>query len=211
VSPGARRRAAAALLGAAFLLLTGCASLSTTPAPVARRLPAGRTLIIARVPLDENRPIADSAEDLLLRALRGGGADVMSGRQLVAESAAAGLGLLGPRLIERVRQGGAPLAEDGPVVLEQLHIGAVVVVEVSTYEQVWARSAKFTRVGLDTHAVSVASRELLWRVGTVTEVDDRPGRAFQYAMEQAVDEVAGAIQPRPADWSPGSLWRQWRR
>jgi hypothetical protein len=181
------------------------------PARVAKPLPAGRTLIIARVDLEENRPIADTAEDLLLRALRVGGSDVVSGRQLVTESTAAGLGLLGPRLVERVRQGGAPLGEDGPVVLEQLHIGAVVVMQVSTYEQVWGKSTKFTRVGLDTHAVSVASRETLWRVGTVTEVDDRRGRAFQYAMEQAIDEVAGAIQPRPVDFSPGNLWRQWRR
>lgn len=211
----AGRCSGAALLGllvVAAWLAAGCSTAarvrSDRPATV-NRLPLGRVLVIARVPVEANRAVAEAVEDLFVRSLRGGG-DVRAPRDVLGEATVAGLGVAAPRVLERVRRGGSPLAVDEAGVFERLAIWTVLVVDMGTYEQVWGKDGKVTRVGLEAEAFHLPSRQALWRVRGSVEVEEQRGRSLQYALEEAVVAVADGIRPRPST-STSDAWRLWRK
>jgi hypothetical protein len=175
-------------------------------------MPAGRVLVVARFPADDNRPIAEAAEDLLLRALRGAG-DAVGGEQWLRHAVAVGAWWPAARLVDSLRRGASPVVEDNAVALEHLGVNGVIVVDVPTYEQVWGRHAKFTRVSVEAEAFQLAPRTSLWRVRGAVEVEEHRGRAFQYGLEQAVRVIADGIRqpPRTMLGDIQDIWRDWKR
>jgi hypothetical protein len=205
-------RAAAVLLA---VLLAGCATLpmrgrtATAPTP----LPSGRILVVARFPADENRPIAESAETLLLRSLRGVG-EAVGSEQWLRHATAAGAWTPAARIVEVLRLGASPVAEDLAISLEQLGVNSVIVIDVPTFEQVWGRRAKFTRVAVEAEAFQLAQRVSTWRVRGAVEVEERRGRAFQYALEEAVRVIADGLGRQPGRTTLQEfqdIWRDLRR
>jgi hypothetical protein len=89
-------------------------------------------------------------------------------------------------------------------------VTGLVVTEVTTYEQVWGKYSKFTRVGVEARAFDVAGGGVVWRLQRGVEVEDLRGRAFEYATESAVSSLLAAIYPGTAV-SVVDLWRVWRR
>jgi hypothetical protein len=81
---------------------------------------------------------------------------------------------------------------------------------MGTYEQVWGKDGKVTRVGLEAEAFHLPSRQALWRVRGSVEVEEQRGRSLQYALEEAVVAVADGIRPRPST-STSDAWRLWRK
>jgi len=199
----------AGLLGLG-LALSGCALVLPAGAiPEGKRLSPGRRLIVARFGGEENRPTAEAAAELLLNALRDAGG-MLGPRELLAEARPIGLGVWAPALLERLHHGGWPTPEVGRVLREHFGITTLVATELTAYEQVWGKYGKFTRAGLEAQAYDLATERVLWRLRRDTELEDMRGRAFRYAMEQAVQEVADAIYPRYT-FSVINAWRYWRR
>lgn len=199
----------AGLLGLGWAL-SGCALVLPSGAvPEADRLSPGRRLIVARFGGEENRPTAEAAAGLLLNALRDVGG-MIGPRELLAEARPIGLGVWAPGLLERLHSGGWPTPEECRVLREHFGITTVVTTELTAYEQVWGKYGKFTRAGLEAQAYDLGAERVLWRLRSDTEVEDMRGRAFRYAMEQAVQELADAIYPRYT-FSVINAWRYWRR
>jgi len=140
----------------AAILAQGCTlTIPTRPAGV-NRLPPARRLVLPRsVDRDENRPLAESASDLLVRRLRQSG-EVLGARQFLGEATAAGLGAWAGGFMERVQRG------------------------------------------------------VLWRIRGDSEVENKQGRSFQFALEQAVEAVVEGIHPRDS-LSLTGLWKEFRR
>lgn len=212
-----RRRGAAgpllALVIVATTMLGGCGLPWMPPSrPSASRLPAGRVLVVARAFAEENRPIAESAAELLVAALRGS-SDVVSSREFLSEASASGLGGRAPRLVARVEQGRWPDPGEAGELWERAGIATMVAVQIIAYDQVWLESGKATRVGVEAQAFHVPTKEVIWALRGAAEVDRERGRAFQYAMERAVQELAWAIQLRPQLPSIDAPWpwssRRW--
>jgi hypothetical protein len=211
-APGRAARAGwLAAIVPAVVLLAGCALLpgggpraaSSTP------LPSGRVLVVARFPASENYPIADAAEALVLRTLRGAG-DVVGSEPWLREATAAGAWLPAARVLDLLRAGGSPITEDTAAMLEPLAVQGVILVDVPTFEQIWGRYGKFTRVAVEIEAYQVSTRASLWRVRGAVEVEDRRGRAFQYALEEAVRTAVGHLHPSPRPVLV-EFWRDLRR
>jgi hypothetical protein len=201
------RRLLPLLLAAA--LLPGCGpAWRRAEGPAAERGPAGRVLVFARVPSEDNRAVAERAADMLAGALRES-RDLVVPRELQSAAVLAGLGPW-PRLAERLERGGWPTAEERGVLRDRFGIRTLVATEVTAYEQVWGKYAKFTRVGVEAQAFDVASAGIQWRLRGDAEVEDMRGRAFQYAMERAVRELTDAIEPQ-WNFSLTDAWRYWRR
>lgn len=211
MSPRRQRRGPLASLLLAGFLLHGCALTWEAGGGAARdRLPPGRALVLARVASEENRSIAESAADLLVGGLRDS-SDVVGSRDFVSAAQEMGLGVWALRLVERVQRGGRPAPEEGGALMERFGIQTVVTTEVTSYDQVWGKYAKFTRVGVEAQAFHVPAERIIWRVRREAEVEKMRGRAFQYAMEQAVQDLAETIhRPRPT-FSVINAWRYWRR
>ena len=88
------------------LALAGCATpRPARGAPEGGCLPAGRSLIVARVGSDENRPTAETAAELLVNHLRDT-AHVIGVREFLGEAGLAGLGLWASGVSERLHRGG---------------------------------------------------------------------------------------------------------
>lgn len=197
------------VVAAVVAALAGCTLNSPTIRKGAITPPADRVLIVARAVTAENQPVAENAVDLLATALRDTRASLTT-RDFLREATVTGAALWAPRLLERIQRGGWPAAEENGELLERFGIGSLLVVEVTTYEQVWGRYAKFTRVGIDVHGYHVQSSSVLWRAHRDVEVEDRRGRSFQYATEQAVWDLAAAIEGE-SRITPLEVWRHWRR
>lgn len=204
--------ALAALLAASAALSAGCGLVLPGRAVSEEyRLPAGRVLVVARAPGEGNEAVALDAERLLVRRLRStGGADVVGSERLVAEVAATPLVTAGAATVEAIRLGAHPLAPEHAAVLAPLAVAGVLVVTVDTWEQVWGKYGKFTRVGVEAVAYDLPKASALWRVRGAVDLEGKRGRAFQYALEDAVGMVADGIQPRPGP-RVSDLWRAWRR
>jgi hypothetical protein len=209
-----RGRAPIAALLLLALASAGCGmvTLKGRVATAATPMPTGRVLVVARFPAEVNRPIVESAEELLLRALRGTG-DAVGGEQWLRHAVAAGAWWPAARLLEILRYGGSPVVDDTAIALEQLGVNGVIVVDVPTYEQIWGRKAKFTRVAVEAEAFQLSTRTSLWRVRGAAEVEERRGRAFQYALEQAVQVVVDGVRPstRTTLGDLHDMYRDWRR
>lgn len=202
------RAAPSALL--ALLILGGCVAVpGSRPGGAFGPLPAGRALVVARVDAEANRPIVEAAEDLTVRALRGVG-DVVGAQSVLAAAGAEGLGPVAAGALAQLRQGAWPLGPEVVDALDRLDVWTVIVVEVPVWEQVWGRYSKFTRVGVELHAFHLPARQPLWRTRGQVEVESKRGRAFQFALEEAVREAVAGLRPEPA-LSLGGLWRAWRR
>lgn len=198
----------AAPLVFAVLLLAACAH-TTAPAPgVPAALSTGRILVIPRVIDASNRAVAERAADLLAAAL-GKGSNVVGRQRFLTETRARAGVWAGPAL-DRLERGAWPTAEEAESLTQQLGLGALVTTGVSTYDQVWGKYAKFTRVAVDVDAFDLRAGNVVWRMRGRSEVEDMRGRAFEAAMQQAVGQVASAIQPS-RDMSLIDLWRSWRR
>jgi hypothetical protein len=200
-------RLTAALVAA--LALAGCAQtpLLARPGTGPAALP-GRLLVIARQPTAENRGIADRAADLVAQGLRPAG-EVWTADDLVREATAAATTPWALSLVQRLALGGWPTVDDR-VELLRFAVTGLVVTEVTTYEQVWGKYSKFTRVGVEARAFDVAGGGVVWRLQRGVEVEDLRGRAFEYATESAVSSLLAAIYPGTAV-SVVDLWRVWRR
>lgn len=189
-------------------LVPGCGYAWVRSDGPAARLPAGQLLVVARLGSEENRAVAESAADLLAAALRES-SDVVAVRKLLHAAAVDGLGWA-PRVVERLQRGSWPAAEERRVLQERFGIHTLVAVDVVAYEQVWGKYAKFTRAAVEAQALDLASGEVQWKLRGEAEIEDMRGRAFQYALEQAVRELADAIHPR-WKFSVTDAWRYWRR
>ncbi len=176
--------------------LAGC-TLTWGPGPgeAGNWLPLGRTLVLARVDSEENRPTAETAAELLATALEDAGR-VVRGREFAGQARALG--------------GGWPTGDEALALQSGFAVGTVLAVEVTGYDQVWGKFGKFTRVGVAAQAWDLRSAQALWRLRGESEVESMRGRAFQYSMEQAVDELAVAIRPK-LEVSLVKAWRYWRR
>jgi hypothetical protein len=187
----------------------GCAGSASSrgEAPV-NRLPLGRALVLGRVLDEANRPVADAAAALLAQSLRRAG-DVMVDGELLGEVPRTD-DAWASQLMEDLRLGRWP---DGLVCerLEQLGVSTLVIVTVTSYEQVWGKYAKFTRVGLEAQAFHLPARQTVWRFPGYAEIEDKRGRAFQLATEDAVEQIANAVYPAPSGFTLAGLWRSWRR
>jgi hypothetical protein len=86
----------------------------------------------------------------------------------------------------------------------------LVAVELTTYDQVWGKYGKFTRVGVAAHVFDTAAATPVLTVYRDLEIEDKRGRAFRYALERVVGDIAAEIgAPRPV--SIVDTWRFWRR
>jgi hypothetical protein len=205
----ARAIALTALLGIG-LALNGCALIMpSSAAPDANRLGPGRRLILARITAEENRANSEAAAGLLLNALRDAG-HMVGTRELLAEARGVGLEVWAAPMLGRLQRSGWPTPDDGRMLLEQFGITMLVITDLTSYEQVWGKYGKFTRVGLEAQAYDLRGERVVWRLGKDAEVEEMRGRAFQYAMEQAVQDLADAIYPRTT-FSVINAWRYWRR
>lgn len=112
-------------------------------------------------------------------------------------------------LVQRLKVGGWPTPEDRPELLRFAVTGALAT-EVTAYEQVWGKYAKFTRVAVEARAFDVAAGTVVWRQHRAVEIEDLRGRAFEHAIESAVGALVASINPGTA-FSALDLWRVWRR
>jgi hypothetical protein len=185
-------------------LLAGCA------APLPARAPtvpaAGRVLVVARATSVQGHAVALAAAERLAAGLRESAA-VVGGRDLLEE---AGGTVAMARLLERLERGGTLAPGEGAELRDRFRIGALLAVEVTAFDQVWGKYAKFTRVGVAVERIDLASGEPTWRAQRDTEIEHQRGRAFQYALERAVADLVDAIDPR-TQLSPIEVWRYWRR
>ena len=204
-----RRSIPAVLALLAAAMLAACA----TPPPLPRpgtgpaALP-GRVLVVARQTDPQNRGIADRAAELMAHGLRPAG-EAWTVDELVREATAAGMAPWSLTLVQRLALGGFPTMDDR-VDLLKLAITGIIVTEVTTYDQVWGKYAKFTRVGVEARAFDVAAGGVVWRLHRGVEVEDLRGRAFDYAIESAVSALLAAVAPG-TPFSVVELWRGWRR
>ena len=190
--------------------LAGC-TLTWGPGPgeAGNWLPLGRTLVLARVDSEENRPTAETAAELLATALEDAGR-VVRVREFAGQARALGIEAWARGLVARLQRGGWPTGDEALALQSGFAVGTVLAVEVTGYDQVWGKFGKFTRVGVAAQAWDLRSAQALWRLRGESEVESMRGRAFQYSMEQAVDELAVAIRPK-LEVSLVKAWRYWRR
>jgi hypothetical protein len=201
-------RALAGPLVGAVLLLAACAR-ATPPPPLPAGVTAGRVLVVSRVVDAGNRAVVDRVTDLLVAAL-GEGAQVVGRQRFLAESRAGAAPWAG-RALDRFESGGWPTRDEADALSRQLGIGALLTTGVNSYDQVWGKYAKFTRVAVEVDAFDLRAGHVVWRMQTRKEVEEMRGRAFEHAMEQAVGDVVAAIQPSRGGISLIDLWRSWRR
>jgi hypothetical protein len=197
---------AAVVVALVLVALSGCAGRGGAPG---LGLPNGRVLVFPRITEIHNRQVAEAAADQLATALRGAG-EVLTVRQFLNEAAVVTPEPWPSRLLGRLASGGWLNPEEATVLLEKFNVTTLVATEVVTYDQVWARYAKLTRVSVEAQAYSTTAAVVLWRARGEHEIEDKRGRAFQLAMEDAIGAIAHAVAPRPGVSLTG-LWRAWRR
>jgi hypothetical protein len=195
-----------ALMLLALVVPAGCAWRSGGPG---LGLPNGRVLVFPRVTEEQNRPVAEAAADQLAAALRESG-HVLTVRQFLNEAAVVTPELWAPLLFGRLQRGGWINPEEAELLLHRFNITTLVATEVMTYDQVWAKHAKFTRVRVEAQAYSTTAAVVLWRARGESETEDKRGRAFQLGMEDAIGAIADAVSPR-SGFSIAGMWRSWRR
>ena len=192
------------------VVVQGCSLTIPTGRTSVNRLPPARSLVLPRsVDRDENRPLAESASDLLVRRLRESG-EVISARQFLSEATAAGLGPWAGGFLERVQRGAWPSLDERTTLQDRLGIHTLVATDVTAFEQIWGKYGKLTRAGVLAEAFHVPSDRVLWRIRGDTEVENKQGRSFQYALEQAVEAVVQGIHPRTR-FSLTEAWKEFRR
>jgi hypothetical protein len=135
---------------------------------------------------------------------------VIGAREFLTEAGATGFGPWAAGIAARLQRGGRLTLDEGRMFWERFDIGTLVAMEVTEYEQVWGKYAKFTRAGLDAQAFDLTGNRVLWRFRGNAEVEDMRGRAFRIAMEDATQELADAICPSH-HFSLVNAWRYWRR
>jgi hypothetical protein len=189
--------------------LNGCALMLPSSGPEPNRLGTARRLVLARVSSEENRATAEAAAGLLANAVRDAGS-IVGVKEFVAEARGLGLGFWAAGMLDRIQVVGWPTPEEGRVLREAFGITTLVMAEVTTFDQVWGKYAKFTRVGVEASVYDVRSEKVLGRVGKDVEVEEMRGRAFQYALEQAVQDLGDTLYPRTT-FSMVNVWRYWRR
>lgn len=188
-------RAGLAAFGLA-LALGGCgwAAVSLAP-PGPSQLPPGRVLVLARVDLAANRPLADAVAALVLEALAPSG-DLVGRRRLEAEAGPGGDRPWLEPLLARLEAGEPPLREEARRLADRFALAAVLFVDVAAFEQAWTAGAKLTRVSLEALAFDLRAFRVLWRARGDAAVEAHRGRAFARATALAVEELAHAIHPR---------------
>jgi hypothetical protein len=193
-----------------LLLVVGAAGCGTFGAKTEvrpDRLP-GRVLVVARAADASGAAIAEDAADIFAEALRYR-IDALGRRRLQVEAHVAGA-LAVPAMLSRVALGGWPSADEGRALHERFGITAVAAVEVTAWEQVWGKHAKFTRVGVRLDAVDAVTGARIVARHRDAEVEDKRGRAFRYALEQVVTDLAADVGVGPR-LDLVEAWRFWRR
>jgi hypothetical protein len=165
-------------------------------------------LVVARQTSPENRGIADRAAELVAQGLRPAG-EVWEAGDLVREATAAAAAPWAVSLVDRLALGGFPGVDDRAELL-RFAVTGLIVTDVTMYDQVWGKYAKFTRVGVEARAFDVIAGAVVWRVHRGVEVEDLRGRAFDRGIESAVNTLLAAIHPGTS-YSVVDLWRVWRR
>ena len=195
-------------------LAAGCAQPLLLGRPLVARPGSGpsalptRVLVVARHVGVENRGISDRAAELMAQGLRFAG-EVWMPDDLVREAAAVGATPWALAVAQRLTAGAWPSADDR-IELLRFAVTGLIVTEVTAYEQVWGKYAKFTRVGVEARAFDVPAGGVVWRLHRAVEVEDVRGRAFEHAIENAVGSLVAAVYPG-ATYSVVDLWRVWRR
>ena len=205
MSPLAR----AGALGLAMVMVAACAPAAVVvrPGGGAAALP-GRVLVVARQTDPANRGIGARAAELMAQGLRPAG-EVWSAEDLLGEAAAAGATASTLALLARLSAGGWP-SMDERLELLRFAVTGVIATDVTAYEQVWGKYAKFTRVGVEARAFDVAAGGVVWRLHRAVEIEATRGRAFEQAVEHAVGGLVAAVMPGTT-YSAIDLWRVWRR
>jgi len=211
----ARRLAPIAL---AALALSGCTMnppywLHKPPPKIvgnAPCMPPGRVLVVARISNEANHSTAEAATASLVSVLRAS-SDVVSASELSAEAASMALGFWASGIVGRLQGGGRLTPEEARTLYDRFRITTLIVSDLSEYDQVWGRDGKFTRATIDGQAVDLVADIPLWRVRGRAEVDEMRGRAFEFAMEQAVQQLADGICKQPRSFDLTDIWRYWRR
>jgi hypothetical protein len=72
-------------------------------------------------------------------------------------------------------------------------LGALILLEVGVYDQVWGVRGKRTRVGLTARGRQLGGGEETWRAFTTPEVEDEPGQGFQIATDAALSALVRVI------------------
>ena len=121
------------------------------------------------------------------------------------------LGVWASGIVGRLQGGGRLTPEEARTLFERFRITTLIVSELSEYDQVWGKYGKFTRATIDGQAVDLVADIPLWRVRGRAEVDEMRGRAFGFAMEQAVQQLADGICGQPKPFNVLETWRYWRR
>jgi hypothetical protein len=201
------------LSGCALPALPSLASLNPAragvPRPGSTRAGSpGRILVLAVPPPVENRGITDRAAELMAQGLRTGG-DVWTADDLLREATLVGAHGWASGAVSRLASGVLPTAEDR-IDLLRFSLTGLVVIDVTAYEQVWGKYAKFTRVAVEARGFDVVAGMGLWRLHRAVELEDMRGRAFDHAIESAVGSLVATIAPG-APIAPMDLWRAWRR
>ena len=195
---------------ALVLFVSGCAfTAAESRRRPSTRASSDRLLIIARAVSVENRPIAEQAAALMGYALRDSIA-VVDPRQLFQEGEVQGAAVTIGRMLERLEQAGWPTAEEGELLQSRYGVAAVLTLEVTTYDQVWGRYGKFTRVGIVARMAQATTGKLMVDLHRELEVDEMRGRAFQFGLESVVGELASSIDHR-SGISVVNAWRYFRR
>ncbi len=209
----------------ALLLLTlaGCAmataeSPTPTPpvppsaaAPHAGKRPVilpGRVVVLAVSPDANNRVVAEAVARRLGQALHDRWGSVV-GYDAFLKSAQ-GAVPLPEEMGLRLGLQGRPEGPDRQWLMERLGIQTAVLVELYDLEQFWGRKSKITRAGVDVRALHLPTGELLWRARYRPEVEGRPGRGVETAIELAVHQLVRAIHGEFQD-PVSTQWWLWNR
>ncbi len=194
---------AAGIVLAAGIVAAGCATAQSRPSTPT----IAKALVVPRVVDPQNRAIAERAADLFATAMRSA-QPVVSAAELAQSAAVEGTASWTLPLLARIAEGGHPNAEEAAELVRTFMVTELFVLDVTTYDQVWGKYAKFTRVGIAVRAVDLPTGRTRY-AHRDTEVEDDRGRAFENATEAAVWDIARAFGG--GRFSAMDVWRYWRR
>lgn len=183
-------------LVALLLAVTGCAV--TDPRPVYRTTTAaseGATTLVVGVERDpDNAYTVRTLAREMAFALAQRGRSAVDFATFVDEARHRGL-ILPPAVVGKLVAGVAD--EEALGWLRGERLGALILLEVGVYDQVWSVHGKRTRVGLTARGRQLNGAEETWRAFTTPEVEDEPGQGFQIATEAALSALVRVIMGEP--------------
>lgn len=183
-------------LVALLLAVAGCTV--TDPRPVYRTTTAaaeGAVTLVVGVERDvENGYVVRALAREMAFALAQRGRAAIDLGTFVDEARHRGFGVP-PVIVAKLTAGVAD--EEALGWLRGERLGALILLEVGVYDQVWGAKGKRTRVGLTARGRVLSGGEETWRAFTTPEVEDEPGQGFQIATEAALGALVRVIMGEP--------------